>query len=196
MRALVFEGSVLAYNPAKNEAEWVPARGLTKDLTWAEERSAIALANYVPHIPEEAAWIARLGVCQIVSWPDDSTLEEEEAQPPKPPTTDTEPERGEESEDGVRETDQEEEAEPNRRWRSQDWEAVMEGSEGLAYDDPRSDSDATVTGADCPWGPVLLPHTPSHATQHTPGSPMDRMPPMEAAIAMEVHVNESKLDDL
>ena len=28
-RALVFEGSILAYNPAKNEAEWVPAHGLT-----------------------------------------------------------------------------------------------------------------------------------------------------------------------
>ena len=42
-RALVFEGSILAYNPAKNEAEWVPAYGLTNDLTWAKERSAVAL---------------------------------------------------------------------------------------------------------------------------------------------------------
>ena len=41
-RALVFEGSVLAYNPAKNEAEWVPVHGLTNDLTLAKERSAIA----------------------------------------------------------------------------------------------------------------------------------------------------------
>ena len=57
----MFEGSILAYNPAKNEAEWVPAHGLTNDLTWAEERSAVALANYVPHIPEEAARIVRLG---------------------------------------------------------------------------------------------------------------------------------------
>ena len=62
-RALVFEGSVLAYNPAKNEAEWVPAHGLTNDLTWAEERSAVALANYVLHIPDEAAQIVRLGAC-------------------------------------------------------------------------------------------------------------------------------------
>ena len=60
-RALVFEGSVLAYNPAKNEAEWVSAHGLTNDLTWAEERSAVALANYVLRIPEEVAQIARLG---------------------------------------------------------------------------------------------------------------------------------------
>ena len=61
VRALVFEGSILAYNPAKNEAEWVPACGLANDLTWAEERSAVALANYVPCISDEVARIARLG---------------------------------------------------------------------------------------------------------------------------------------
>ena len=60
-RALVFEGSILAYNPAKNEAEWVRVHGLANDLTWAEERSVVALANYVQHIPNEAARIARLG---------------------------------------------------------------------------------------------------------------------------------------
>ena len=197
MRALVFEGSVLAYKPAKNEAEWVPVHGLTNDLTWAEERSAIALANYVLRIPEEVAQIARLGAHRIVSWADDSsTLEEEEAQHPKPLTMDTEPEQGEESEDGARQTDLEEEAEPNRRWCSWDWEAVIEGLGGLAYDDPWSDSNATVTGVDCLWGPALSPYTPSHATPCMLGSPMDRLPPMEVAIAMEVHMNESKLDDL
>ena len=195
-RALVFEGSVLAYNPAKNKAEWVPVCGLTNDLTWAEESSAVALANYVLHIPEEVAQITRLGACQIVSWPDDSsTSEEEEAQHPEPLTMDTELEWGEESKNGARQTDLEEEVGPNRWQHSQDWEAVMEGSEGLAYDDPQSDSDARVTEVDCPWGPALLPHIPSHATLHLPGSPMDRLPSMEAAIAMEVHVNESKLDD-
>ena len=61
-RALMFEGSVLAYNPAKNKAEWVPVCGLTNDLTWAEERSAVTLENYVLCIPEEAARIARLGL--------------------------------------------------------------------------------------------------------------------------------------
>ena len=45
-RAIVFEGSVLAYNPTINEAERVPVHGLTNDLTWAEERSTMALANY------------------------------------------------------------------------------------------------------------------------------------------------------
>ena len=173
VRALVFEGSVLAYNPSKNEAEWVPVYGLANALTWAEERSTVALANYVPCIPEEAARIARLGACQIVSWPDDSSTSEEEVQHPELPTMDTEPEQGEESEDGARQTDLEEEVEPNRWQHPRDWEAVMEGSEGLAYDGPRSDSNATVMGVDCPQGPVLSPHTPSHVTPHMPGSPMD-----------------------
>ena len=34
-RALVFEGSVLVYNPAMNEVEWVPMHSLANDLTWA-----------------------------------------------------------------------------------------------------------------------------------------------------------------
>ena len=146
-RALVFEGSVLAYNPAKIEAEWVPARGLTNDLTWVEERSTIALANYVKRIPEEAVWIARLGAHQIVSWPDDSSMsEEEEVQHPELPTMDTKPKKWEESEDGARQTDLEEEVEPNRWQHSSHWEAVMEGLEGLAYDDLWLDSDAMVMG--------------------------------------------------
>ena len=63
VRALVFKGSILAYNAAKNEVEWVPVHGLANDLTWAKERSAIALANYVPCACEEAAQIVRLGAC-------------------------------------------------------------------------------------------------------------------------------------
>ena len=114
-RALVFEGSVLVYNPAMNEAEWVPVCGFTNDLTWAKERSTVALANYVPCIPVEAAQIARLRAHRIVSCPDDSsTSEEEEAQHPKPQTMDTEPKWEEESEDGAGQIDLEEGAEPNR----------------------------------------------------------------------------------
>ena len=67
MRALVFEGSILAYNPTLNKAEWVPVHGLVNDLSWAEERSAVALANYVLCAPAEAAQIARLGAGRIVS---------------------------------------------------------------------------------------------------------------------------------
>ena len=51
-RALVFEGSVLAYNHARDEAEWVPARGVANDLSWVEEKSDMALANYVPRVDE------------------------------------------------------------------------------------------------------------------------------------------------
>ena len=60
-QALVFQGSVLVYNPARDEAEWVPACGVANDLSWAEERSAVALVNYVPRIPQEVACIAGLG---------------------------------------------------------------------------------------------------------------------------------------
>ena len=80
-RALVFKGSILMYNPTLNEAEWVPAHGLGNDLSWAEERLAVALANYVPHAPVEAAQIARLGAGRIVSCPSDNSstsVEEEE----------------------------------------------------------------------------------------------------------------------
>ena len=115
-RALVFEGSVLVYNPAMNEAQWVPVHGLANDPTWAEERSTVALANYVPRIPAEAAQIMRPGAPRIVSCPDDSsTSEEEEAWHPEPQTMDTEPEWEEESEDKAGQTDPEEEAGPNRR---------------------------------------------------------------------------------
>ena len=61
-RALVFKGSILMYNPTLNEAKWVPVHGLANDLSWAEERSAVALANYVPCAPVEAARITRLRV--------------------------------------------------------------------------------------------------------------------------------------
>ena len=190
----MFEGSILAYNPAKNEAEWVPARVLTNNLTWAEERSAIALANYVPRIPDEVARITRLGACRLVSWPNDSSMseEEEDVRDPKPPTTDPE-ERGDESEDGARQTDLVEGVEPDRWRHSRDWESVMEGLQGLAYDDPRSDSNAMKTGADCPRGTTSMPPTQGPVTPRMPGSPMDQLPPMEA---VEVHVNEAELEDL
>ena len=65
-RALVFEGIILAYNPAKNEAEWVQVCGLANDLIWAKERSTMVLANYVLLIPEEVAWIVRLGAHRLL----------------------------------------------------------------------------------------------------------------------------------
>ena len=53
-RALVFEGSALAYEPTTNQAEWVPMRGTVVGLSPAEERSALALCNLVPCDEEEA----------------------------------------------------------------------------------------------------------------------------------------------
>ena len=76
-RALVFEGSILAYKLARDE-EWVLACGIANDLSWAEERSAVALANFMPRVPQEAARIARLRAHHLVNWPDDSSSEEED----------------------------------------------------------------------------------------------------------------------
>ena len=76
-RALVFKGSVLAYNLARDEAEWVPTRSATNNLSWAE-KSAVALANFVPCVSQEVAHIAGLGTHHLMSWPDDSSEEEEE----------------------------------------------------------------------------------------------------------------------
>ena len=109
-----------------------------------------------------------------------SEEEEEEERDPEPLTTDTELKWGEESEDGARQTDLEEEQEPDR-WRCLwDWEVVMGEAERLAYDDPQSVSDATVMGADC--------HSLRHLTPCMLGSPMEA--------AVEAHVRESELEDL
>ena len=180
-RALAFEGSILAYNPTKNKAEWVPVRGLTNDLTWAEERSTITLANYVLCIPDEAAQIVGLRSHRLVSWPKDSSTSEEDAQHPGPPTTNTD-EWGEDDKDRARLTDLEEGMEPDRWRRSRDWEAVMEGLQGPAYDDLWSDSNATMTGAGCPWGAMSPPSTRGPGTSH-----------MEA---VEVHMSEAELEGL
>ena len=85
----------------------------------------------------------------------------------------------------------------------------MEESEGLAYDDPHSDSDATVVGTDGPQGPQLslhdepadsLPNTLWGLTPCLPGLPMEHMPPLMPAVTgvdtVEVHVTKAELDDL
>ena len=97
-RALVFEGSILTYNPALNEAEWVPVCRLANDLSWADERSAVALANYVLCTQEEAG--------QVVSClGDDSSTEWEDLwfsnTPSTGPHTDMAHEVAEESEEPV-----------------------------------------------------------------------------------------------
>ena len=59
-RGLIIEGSILEYNATRDEAEWVPTHGVTNDLSWAEDRMAVALANFVPHIPQEVDRITEL----------------------------------------------------------------------------------------------------------------------------------------
>ena len=227
-RALVFKGSILAYNSTLNEAEWVPMCGLANDLSWAEERSAVALANYVPHTPEEAERIARLRVGRVVSCPGDdsstTSMEGEESRfsdaPSTGPHTDMDREAGKESKEPI---GSEEEV---NRWmspgegaqasprtdqcqRSQNWESIMEESEGLPYNNPRS----TIMGVDSPSVPPLSscdesgnspPTTSRGSVPCSPGSPMEEMPLLVPAVTtpasgvdtIEVHVLQSELDNL
>ena len=100
-------------------------------------------------------------------------------------------------------------------WHSQNWESIMEESEGLAFDDPHSDSDTTITRVHSTAVPLSSPHdelgdsppTRSRGSApHTQGSLMEAegMPLLMAraatlasgADAMEVHVSQSELDSL
>ena len=44
-QGLLYEGTVLAYDPTMNSPEWIPVCGTASDLTWVEEASAMALCN-------------------------------------------------------------------------------------------------------------------------------------------------------
>ena len=77
-RGLIFEGSVLVYNAARGEVEWVPARGVTNELSWSEERMAVALANFVPCIPPEEDRGAELRAHHLLGWANDSPSEEDD----------------------------------------------------------------------------------------------------------------------
>ena len=89
----------------------------------------------------------------------------------------------------------------------------MEESEGLAYDDPHSSSDATIMGVDSLPGSQLSSHDESanspHNTlrgmaPHSPGSPMEQMPPLVPSATtptsgvdvVKVHVLQVELDNL
>ena len=76
-RGLVFKGSILGYDPAWDEVEWVPTRGVANDLSWVEERMAVTLANFVPHTPQEADRIAELRTHRLLAWTDESSSEDE-----------------------------------------------------------------------------------------------------------------------
>ena len=78
--ALNFEGSILVYNPTRDEAEGVPTCGVAKDLSWAEERMVVTLVNFVLCISQEADCITELETCHLLGWTDDSSSEEEDKQ--------------------------------------------------------------------------------------------------------------------
>ena len=61
-QGLIYEGTVLTYDPVTNGAEWITVRGITQDLSRAEETSALALYNLVPHSPDaQSERLNRLG---------------------------------------------------------------------------------------------------------------------------------------
>ena len=85
----------------------------------------------------------------------------------------------------------------------------MEELEGLAYNDPHSDSDAAIMGIDSLQGPQLSSYDePADSPPNSlwglapcqPGSPMEHMPLLMPAVTgvdtVEVHVTKAKLDDL
>ena len=153
-----------------------------------EEKSAVALVNYVPCIPQEAACIARLGAHCLVSWPDDSSSQEEEE-------GDEEEEEGEQEEEeeheeqgevgskppsGGMELEQgktEHKAKPRRRRRLWEWGSIMDEEEHLTFNDPHLDSDATAGGC-----------SPVCSTLQELGSPRET--------AVEVHGRESEVEEL
>ena len=71
----------------------------------------------------------------------------------------------------------EQEVEPWGQQRSWKWRSIMDEEEPLAFDDPWSDSDATVGG-----------RSPVHSTLQELGSPQET--------AVEVHVQDSEVEAL
>ena len=101
---LIFKGSILAYNATRDEVEWVPTCGVTNDLSWAEERMAVTLENFVPCISQEADRVAELGARCLLGWADDSPSEEDDEQ--------TQEEKDEPEGDGCEEAEEQEEEDP------------------------------------------------------------------------------------
>ena len=89
---------------------------------------------------------------------------------------------GEDDENRARLTNLKEGMEPDGQRHLQDRVVVMEGSWGLAYDDPWSDSDAIMTGDGCLQGAMSPPST------WGPGTP--------CLEAVEVHMSEAELEGL
>ena len=186
---LIFEGSVLAYNATRDEVEWVPTRGVTNDLSWAEERMAVTLENFMAHVPQEVDHVTELRARHLLGWADDSLSAEDEEQTQEEEDEQTqeeedEPEGGEheeaeeqEEEDPANLEEQGEtglEAEPQRQ--SLEWGSMIDNEQPLTFDDLWPDSNTMIGG-----------HSPVCLTPQVPGSPQD---------AMEVHVWDSEVKAL
>ena len=111
---------------------------------------------------------------------------------------------GDEREDRVGgQTSPGDEVETNQCRHPRNWEAIMEEVEGLAFDDPHSDSDATVMGVDGLQGPELSscdepadspPNTLRSLAPCSPGLPL--VPTVAGVDTVEVHVTKEELDDV
>ena len=132
------------------------------------------LVNFVPHVPQEADCITELEARHLLSWSDDSPSEEEDDEPERDEHEEAE---GWEEEDPTDLEEQGEmglEADPRRQlW---EWGSIMDDEQPIAFDDPWSDSDATVGGC-----------SPVCSTLQGPGSPQD---------VMEVHAWDSEVEAL
>ena len=56
VQGLLFEGSVLAYDPTANGVKWILVRGSASNLSPAEEASAWELSNIMLHDPTKVTW--------------------------------------------------------------------------------------------------------------------------------------------
>ena len=197
-------------------------------MSWGKKRSMVALANYMSCVQKEGKRIAGLGASRVVRSPDDNTStmsmeEEEESRSSDAPSRglwmdmDCEGPKGSEDVSGLKspEEDGEGSLHIDQCQHSRNWESIMEGYEGLAFDDPRSGSDTTITGTDSPSAPPFSPHDESGDSPLTRsrgfasrslGLPMEAggmLPlipmvttPTFGADMVEVHVPQSKLDNL
>ena len=62
MQGLLFEGSILTYDPATNDAEWISVRGTVNDLSPMQDASTRELSNItIPDSPKDVPQIDCFG---------------------------------------------------------------------------------------------------------------------------------------
>ena len=163
--ALIFEGSVLAYDPTMDEAKWVPTCRVANNLSWAEERMVVTLANFAPHTSREADHITELGTCHLLAWTDDSSSEDDDEQAQEDDDEqvwEEDDKQMQEEDDEHKETEERGESKPQvpphnemhgrdeaeqgmETWRrSWEWASIMDDEQPLTFNDPWSDSDHSI----------------------------------------------------